>query len=316
MNEWWGYGWQDARQGWVEWGGAWQKYCRASCLMIFSFGWLFCSLFLFWSLLGVRPLPCKRLTLEKLVAWGTSPPRSTCKAIVYLWRRYHRNPGTVVLFPVATFSCQRRTPSPPLARPTTQSLDRSVARCRNCGPATACVARFRRKDCFTAFVIPPTTSYLLVDVWQTTNLSADGGRWPAASDWKEISARALNSWLWSGGAYTPRRCSVTRGRSPLTRRLTHGHWTRDWTPKLPLLLLLLLLLPPTLTHRCPTLAPQVSSRRLYEVVDGECGLWGVLIVGGVLCPSIARSCEFNKLEAAAAPSLPLARLRKEERESI
>ena len=25
-------------------------------------------------------------------------------------------------------------------------------------------ARFRRKDCFTAFVIPPTTSYLLVDV--------------------------------------------------------------------------------------------------------------------------------------------------------
>ena len=113
-------------------------YCRASCLMIFSFGWLFCSLFLFWSLLGVRPLPCKRLTLEKLVAWGTSPPRSTCKAIVYLWRRYHRNPGTVVLFPVATFSCQRRTPSPPLARPTTQSLDRSVARCRNCGPATAC----------------------------------------------------------------------------------------------------------------------------------------------------------------------------------
>ena len=113
MNEWWGYGWQDARQGWVEWGGAWQKYCRASCLMIFSFGWLFCSLFLFWSLLGVRPLPCKRLTLEKLVAWGTSPPRSSCKAIVYLWRRYHRNPGTVVLFPVATFSCQRRTPSPP-----------------------------------------------------------------------------------------------------------------------------------------------------------------------------------------------------------
>ena len=25
-------------------------------------------------------------------------------------------------------------------------------------------ARFRWKDCFTAFVIPPTTSYLLVDV--------------------------------------------------------------------------------------------------------------------------------------------------------
>ena len=25
-------------------------------------------------------------------------------------------------------------------------------------------ARFGRKDCFTAFVIPPTTSYLLVDV--------------------------------------------------------------------------------------------------------------------------------------------------------
>ena len=230
-------------------------YCIASYLVIFSF---FVS-----ELEGVRPFPCKRLTLEKLVAWGTSPPRSTCKAIVYLWLRYHRNPGTVVLFPVATFSCQRRTPSPPLARPTTQSLDRSVARCRNCGPATACEAlraRFRRKDCFTAFVIPPTTSYLLVDVWQTTNLSADGGRWPvAASDWKEISARALNSWLWSGGAYTPRRSSVTRGRSPLTRRLTHGHWTRDWTPKLPLLLLLLLLLPPTLTHRCTTLAPQVSS---------------------------------------------------------
>ena len=60
MNEWWGYGWQDARQGWVEWGGAWQKYCRASCLMIFSFGWFFCS-FPFFVL---EPGGCKTFTLQ------------------------------------------------------------------------------------------------------------------------------------------------------------------------------------------------------------------------------------------------------------
>ena len=60
---------------------------------------------------------------------------------------------------------QDSKPPPPLsARPTTQSLDRSVARCRNCGPATACEARFRWKDCFNALVIPPAASYLLVDV--------------------------------------------------------------------------------------------------------------------------------------------------------
>ena len=147
------------------------------------------SLFLFLSLVGVRPLPCKRLTLEKLVAWGTSPPRSTCKAIVYLWRRYHRNPRTVVLFPVATFSCQRRTPSPPLARPTTQSLDRSVARCRNCGPATACVwgseGSISSERLFYCFCNPAHN--FLSTCRCLTNNKPERGRWPVAgcSIWLE-----------------------------------------------------------------------------------------------------------------------------------
>ena len=90
-------------------------YCRASCLMIFSFGWFFCS----FPFFVFEPGGCKTFTLqtfdtgEACCMRHKPSPRSTCKAIVYLWRRYHRNPGTVVLFPVATFSCQRRTPSPP-----------------------------------------------------------------------------------------------------------------------------------------------------------------------------------------------------------
>ena len=144
-------------------------YCRASCLMIFSFGWFFCS-FPFFVL---EPGGCKTFTLQtfdtgEACCMRHKPSSIYLQSNCLFMAPIPSKPRHSCTFPSCNvFLPAQDSKPPPLARPTTQSLDRSVARCRNCGPATACEApraRFRRKDCFTGFVIPPTTSYLLVDV--------------------------------------------------------------------------------------------------------------------------------------------------------
>ena len=213
---------------------------------------------------------------------------------------------------------------PPLPPP--QSLVRSVTRWEKSGPWDGLRAgskssiRAQRQNCNVAALISParwsSPPPLMLDKQQTW-------AWPVASGQQHLIRKKFLLEHWTLlAAYAAAAPSVTpRSVNParcLTPRLTHGHWTRARTPKLHSSSSSRQASPAHRSSQPLSELPSEGAKNYEEPRrpwDG--GSWCVSCPSiGSSSPSAAVVHEFNKLWASATASLPLARLRKEEWESI